>query len=209
MEDTGLIESYSEKSDLGAPDRKYYRVNSSFNLSISVSNDNFTVRNEGIEELRYKEADALYKKFDELDSIVPSHNNDNTLDESIDRNTKGNQRKSIMSLDQILLKLQQNLEDTEGQILHLEARLNDLRALKQSILKKMHDIEKENFDDIERRLMCLLLEGPMHLNEERLTISDLAEILDKNERTIRNVLSRITDRFENGSSIYELFRNIS
>ncbi len=209
LEDTGLIESYAMRSDLGAPDRKYYRVNSSFNLSISVSNDNFTVRNEGIEELRYKEADALYKKFDELDSIVPSHNNDNTLDESIDRNTKGNQRKSIMSLDQILLKLQQNLEDTEGQILYLESRLNDLRALKQAIIKKMHDIEKENFDDIERRIMCLLLEGPMHQNEEHLTVSVLAEILDKNERTIKNAMSRITDKLENGSSIYELFKNIS
>ncbi|MGC2307748.1 MAG: hypothetical protein WA461_05070 [Nitrososphaeraceae archaeon] len=31
----------------------------------------------------------------------------------------------------------------------------------------------------------------MYLNEEKLTISDLAEILDKNERTIRNALSRI------------------
>jgi predicted transcriptional regulator len=113
--ETGLIESYAMRSDLGAPDRKYYRVNSSFNLSISVSNDNFTVRNEGIEELRYKEADALYKKFDELDSIVLSHDDDNTLDESSD--TKCNQRKSVMSLDQILLKLQQNLEDTEGQII--------------------------------------------------------------------------------------------
>ncbi|MGB7665319.1 MAG: hypothetical protein WBL67_21490 [Nitrososphaeraceae archaeon] len=49
LEDTGLIESYAMRSDLGAPDRKYYRVNSSFNLSISISNDNFTVRNEGIE----------------------------------------------------------------------------------------------------------------------------------------------------------------
>ena len=43
LEDTGLIESYAMRSDLGAPDRKYYRVNSSFNLSISVSNDNFTI----------------------------------------------------------------------------------------------------------------------------------------------------------------------
>src|ERR687892_2750014 len=46
LEDSGLIKSYSMRSDLGAPDRKYYRVNSSFNISISVSNDNFTVRNE-------------------------------------------------------------------------------------------------------------------------------------------------------------------
>jgi ArsR family transcriptional regulator len=57
--------------------------------------------------------------------------------------------------------------------------------------------------------MYLLLEGPMHLNIEKLTISDLAEILNKNERTIRNALSRITDRLENGSGIYELFKNIS
>ncbi|MGA7369300.1 MAG: hypothetical protein WBX01_09230 [Nitrososphaeraceae archaeon] len=173
----GLIESYSEKSDLGAPDRKYYRVNTSFNLSISVSNDNFTIRNEDIEELRYKEAD--YKKFDELHSIT-FHQNDR-LDQTVnkDKNTKDTKRRQIVSLSQILSKLQNNLEDTEEQILLLESRLNDLRALKQAIIKKIHDIEKENFDDIERRLMCLLLEGPMHLNEEKLTISDLAEILYK------------------------------
>jgi len=207
LEDTGLIESYAMRSELGAPDRKYYRVNSSFNLSISISNDNFTVRNEDIEELRYKEADALYKKFDELDSIVLSHD-DNTLDESINRNTRSNQRKSVMSLDQILLKLQQNLEDAEGQILHLESRLNDLRALKQAIIKKIHDIEKENFDDIERRLICSIIEGPMCRNEEQLTVSELAELLDKNEKTIRNTLSRITDKLEIGSNLYELFKNL-
>ena len=209
LEDSGLIESYSEKSNLGAPDRKYYRVNSSFNLSISVSNDNFTIRNEDIKELRYKEADTLYKKFDELHSITFIQND--RLDQIVnnDKNTKDIKRRQIVSQGQILSKLQKNLEDTEGQILHLESRLNDLRALKQAIIKKMHDIEKENFDDIERRLMRLLLEGPMHLNEEKLTISDLAEILDKNERTIRNALSRITDSLENGSGIHELFKNIS
>ena len=73
----------------------------------------------------------------------------------------------------------------------------------------MHAIEKENFDDIERRLMCLLLEGPIHLNEEKFSISELAEMLNKNERTIKNAMSRITDKLENGSSVYELFKNIS
>ena len=209
LEDTGLIESYSEKSDLGAPDRKYYRVNSSFNLSISVSNDNFTIRTEDIEELRYKEADILYKKFDELHSFTFYQNDRLNQALNNDKNIKDTKRKQIVSLGQILSKLQKNLEDTEGQILHLESRLNDLRALKQAIIKKMHNIEKENFDDIERRIMCLLLEGPMHQNEEHLTVSELAEILDKNERTIKNAMSRITDKLENGSSIYELFRNIS
>jgi predicted transcriptional regulator len=209
LEDSGLIESYAEKSDLGAPDRKYYRVNSSFNLSISVSNDNFTIRNEDIEELRYKEANTLYKNFDELHSITFYKNDrlDQTMNK--DKNIKDTKSRQIVSLGQILSKLQKNLEDTEGQILHLESRLNDLRALKQAIIKRMHDIEKENFDDIERRLMCLLLEGPMHQNEEPLTISELAEILDKNERTIKNAMSRITNKLENSGGIYNLFKNIS
>ena len=37
LEDIGLIESYAEKSNLGAPDRKYYRPNSSFSLTICLS----------------------------------------------------------------------------------------------------------------------------------------------------------------------------
>src|ERR687892_2830884 len=209
LEESGLIESYAKKSELGAPNRKYYKVNSSFNLNISVSNDNFTVRNEDIEELRYKEADILYRKFDELESIVL--NRDDNLNKTIDKSTKIKYigRKSTLSLGQILSKLQKNLEDTEEQILHLESRINDLRALKQAIIKKIHDIEKENFDDLERRLICSIMEGPMCRKEKQLTISELAEILDKNEKTIRNALSRITDKLENGSGIYEFFKNLS
>ena len=210
LEDSGLIESYAKKSDLGAPNRKYYKVNSSFNLSISVSKDNFTVRNEDIEELRYKEADILYKKFDELDSIVFLHQDDG-LNKTMDKSTKTKYigRKSTLSLSQILSKLQNNLEDTEEQIVHLESRLNDLRALKQAIIKKMHDIEKENFDDdLERRLVCLLLEGPKDQNDKQSTISELAEVLDRNEKAIRNALSRITERLEIGTDAYVLFKNL-
>jgi ArsR family transcriptional regulator len=210
LEDSGLIESYAKKSDLGAPNRKYYKVNSSFNLNISVSNDNFTVRNEDIEELRYKEADILYKKFDELDSIVLHQ--DDSLNKIMDKGTKTKYigRKSTLSLGQILSKLQKNLEDTEEQILHLESRINDLRALKQAIIKKIHDIEKENFDDVERRVMCLLLEGLIHQNEEeQSTVSELAEMLDKNEKTIKAAISGITAKLEIGSNIYELFKNLS
>ena len=210
LEDSGLIESYAKKSDLGAPNRKYYKVNSSFNLNISVSNDNFTVRNEDIEELRYKEADILYKKFDELDSIVLHQ--DDSLNKTMDKSTKTKYigRKSTLSLGQILSKLQKNLEDTEEQILHLESRINDLRALKQAIIKKIHDIEKENFDNVERRVMCLLLEGLIHQNEEeQSTVSELAEMLDKNEKTIKVAISGITAKLEIGSNIYELFKNLS
>ncbi|NOJ26627.1 MAG: transcriptional regulator, partial [Nitrososphaera sp.] len=36
LEESGLIETYAEKSDLGAPDRKYYRLNDSFILTVSL-----------------------------------------------------------------------------------------------------------------------------------------------------------------------------
>jgi ArsR family transcriptional regulator len=49
----------------------------------------------------------------------------------------------------------------------------------------------------------------MHLNEEQLTISELAEILDRNEKTIKAAISGITAKLQAGSGIYELFHNIS
>jgi ArsR family transcriptional regulator len=207
LEDSGLIESYAERSDLGAPDRKYYKLNSSFSLSISISHDNFTVRNQDITELRHKEAHALYRNFDKLNSITLQHGD--SPKESEGKNARHNRRRSTILLGETLSKLQEALEDTEAQILHLESRLNDLRALKQRIIKKIHDIEKENFDEIERRLICSIMEGPMHQKEELRTISELAEILDMNERTIRSAISRITDKLEMGTSIQEFFKNLS
>jgi ArsR family transcriptional regulator len=207
LEDSGLIESYAERSDLGAPDRKYYKLNSSFSLSISISHDNFTVRNQDITELRHKEAHALYRNFDKLNSITLQHGD--SPKESEGKNARHSKRRSTIPLGQTLSKLQEALEDTEAQILHLESRLNDLRALKQRIIKKIHDIEKENFDEIERRLICSIMEGPMHQKEELRTISELAEILDLNERTIRSAISRVTDKLEMGTSIQEFFKNLS
>jgi ArsR family transcriptional regulator len=44
LEDIELVASYAERSNLGAPDRKYYRLNSSFSLTISISQDFFLNR---------------------------------------------------------------------------------------------------------------------------------------------------------------------
>jgi ArsR family transcriptional regulator len=206
LEDSGMIESYLQRSNLGAPDRKYYKLNSSFNINISVSHDNFTVRNQDITESRYKEADSLYKKFDKLHSIT-LHHVDN-LKEPVTLNAKYIRRKSMVSLGQFLLMLQQNLDGVEEQILHLETRLNDLRALKQNIIKKIHETEKVNFDDIERRLMCLIMERYALQKEEQLSISELAEILDLKENTIKNAVARITDKLGMRSNTHELFKNL-
>jgi predicted transcriptional regulator len=43
LEDGGFVKTYQEKSDLGAPDRKYYCLSSTFNLTVSMSQDSFSI----------------------------------------------------------------------------------------------------------------------------------------------------------------------
>jgi predicted transcriptional regulator len=63
LEEVGLVETYAEKSDLGAPDRKYYRLNTSFILTVSLSADNFTVTNQRMEESRRRESIKYYRRL--------------------------------------------------------------------------------------------------------------------------------------------------
>ena len=66
LENSGLIESYAKKSDLGAPNRKYYRLSSSFSLTISISKDAFSIESRKIVESRYKKSDKFYKKINSI-----------------------------------------------------------------------------------------------------------------------------------------------
>src|SRR5918999_543825 len=75
LEDIGLIESYAEKSNLGAPDRKYYRLNSSFSLTISLSEDAFSIDNHKIKESHHKEFNKFYKEYD----ILPKNDDGQAL----------------------------------------------------------------------------------------------------------------------------------
>jgi len=43
LEKGGVIKTYEEKSDLGAPNRKYYCLSSVFSLNISMSQDSFSI----------------------------------------------------------------------------------------------------------------------------------------------------------------------
>jgi ArsR family transcriptional regulator len=102
LEDIGLIESYAEKSNLGAPDRKYYRLSSSFSLTICLSEDAFSIQNRKIEQYRHKESDAFYKEYD---SLTKSDNGET------------------------LNQLQINLTKIQREISTLESRLNDLEPI--------------------------------------------------------------------------------
>lgn len=138
LEDSGLIETYAEKSRLGAPDRKYYRLNNSFILTISLSEDDFTVTKQEIVESRHKESKKYYKALD----LMPK------------------------DAENALASLQASLSDIEAEMTTLESRLNDLRALKQLVLSKLHKIGMEGFEEYERRILYMIVkESPNTIAE--------------------------------------------
>ena len=156
LEDMGLIESYAEKSILGAPDRKYYRLNSSFSLTICLSEDAFSIKSHKIEQYRHKESDKFYKEYDLL--------------EQEDDGEKLNQ-------------LQSNLTIIEKEISNLDSQLNDLRALKQLIVSRLHKIAKDNFEEeFERKILHTIV------GESPKSISELAEKLNEKPSHVKNTL---------------------
>ena len=156
LEDIGLVASYAERSNLGAPDRKYYRLNSSFSLTISISQDSFSIENHKIEQYRYKESDKFYKEYD-------------LLTQSDDGQT--------------LKQLQANLTNIEKKISALDSRLNDLRALKQLIVRRLHRIAKDNFEEeFERKILYTIIE------EAPQSISEFANKLNEKPSRVQNTL---------------------
>ncbi len=164
LEESGLVETYAEKSDLGAPDRKYYRLNSSFVLTIALSEDDFTISSQKIEETRQKESMKYYKKLESLPSDA----------------------------GRALAFLQQSLAAIDEEASVLESRLADLRALKQLVLHRLHEIGAGNFEGDERRVLYMIVkESPKSLTE-------LSDMLDEKESSLREIIAGIRARMKDG-----------
>ena len=170
LENSGLIESYAKKSDLGAPNRKYYRLSSSFSLTISISKDAFSIESRKIVEPRYKKSDKFYKKFN-----------------SITKDT-----------GQALTSLQESLTNLDNEISNLESRLNDFRAVKQLILHRIHEIGKDNFDLLERRILYSIIIRAGEKSPK--SIYDLADMLNEKESRVKNALASVYSKISNDSA---------
>ncbi len=162
LEEGGLIETYAEKSDLGAPDRKYYRLNTSFILTISLSGDDFTITNQKIAELRHKESRKYYKNFDSIPE----------------------------DMGMALSSLQENLAGIEQEISKLESRLNDLRALKQLVLHKLHEIGMDSFENDERKVLYkIVVDSPT-------SVAELSDLIDEKESSLRAIITSIRRKMD-------------
>lgn len=166
LESRGIVKTYGEKSDLGAPDRKYYKLDTSFVLTVSLSADDFSITNQKITESRQKESREYYKKFDSLPEET----------------------------GQALSALQSNLVDIELEISGLESRLNDLHALKQLILHKLHEIGEEIFEEDERGILYKIVE------ESPKSVSELSSMLGARESDLKTVMNTMKNKLDREST---------
>jgi ArsR family transcriptional regulator len=181
LENGGLIKTYAEKSDLGAPDRKYYRLNTSFSLTIALSEDSFSIEKSRMTAgSRNKKADAKF-----YENIL----------ESI-HSTKDN-------AGQLLTHLQTDLTNIQNEMSDLELRLNELRSLKQLTLRRIHEIGKDNFGHLERKVLNSIIAIASAEGSPK-SVSKIAAVLNENESNVRNAVAGICNRLDNKSA-KELF----
>jgi ArsR family transcriptional regulator len=166
LEESGLVETYIKKSDLGAPDRKYYRLNSSFVLTVLLSEDDFKITNQEIAELRHKESMRYYKKLD----FVPENTG------------------------QAISHLQENLLAVEHEISNLDKQLNDLRAIRQLILHRLHEVGKDNFEQEERRVLYTIVE------QSPKSVAELSDMVDVRESSLRAIITNMINKMDKSSA---------
>jgi ArsR family transcriptional regulator len=166
LEEGGLLETYGEKSDFGAPDRKYYRLNDSFILTISLSKDDFTVTKQNITESRHKESKKYYKAFD----LMPE------------------------DAGEALSSLQQSLSDIEAETSTLESRLNDLRAVKQLVLGRLHKIGMSSFEEDERKILYKIV------TESPSSMAELSELMGEKESRLKTTMRGMRHKMDRDSA---------
>lgn len=166
LQDIGLIETYAEKSEFGAPDRKYYRLNDSFILTISLSEDDFTISKQNITESRQKESKKYYKNLESMPEVA----------------------------GEALSFLQENLAEIEGEISALESRVNDLYALRQMVLSKLHKIGMTSFEENERRLLYKIVEDSPR------SIAELSDLVDEKESNLKDLIREMRSKVDKDSA---------
>ena len=171
LEKGGLVETYFEKSDFGAPNRKYYKLSSAFSLTVSLSQDDFLITNQKIEESPNKDSKRYYKQLD-----------------SVPEDTG-----AAVSF------LQDSLKAVETDIANLELQLSDLRALRQNILRQLHKIGSENFEEDERKILYMVV------RESPETVTELSDLLNEKESVLKAVITRMKTKMHDQSDSIELF----
>jgi ArsR family transcriptional regulator len=93
-----------------------------------------------------------------------------------------------------LSSLQENLAGIEQEISNLESRLNDLRALRQLILHKLHRIGMDSFEDNERKVLYkIVVDSPT-------SVAELSDLIDEKESSLRAIITSMRSKLDKDSA---------
>jgi DNA-binding CsgD family transcriptional regulator len=101
-------------------------------------------------------------------------------------------------IGKVLICLKTEFRDIEEEMSDLQLRLSELRSLKQFVLGSIHEIGKDNFEPLERKVLNTIMEN-VALRYPR-SISKIASMLNENEFNIRNAIARIRYKLDNESA---------
>lgn len=127
LEDVGFIHAYSEKSDLGAPDRKFYRLNSSFILSIFSTPDEFSIKFDNLSPEKNKKASELKSRVSDINQVE--------------------------ALELIL----KNLTEIDIEVKNLREKLHHLNEMRQVLLHRTRQIGKAKYNKVGQKVLYQLV----------------------------------------------------
>lgn len=149
LERSGLVEAYDEKSTLGAPDRKYYKIKESFSVKVSLSEDSFTIILNEIKNVQNKRTKRLYHDFKFKYKKYPE--------------------KSPIYLKEMILEI-------DNEILDSESHLNSLYTLRRKVLRDLQYLcNNMNLDKLERNVLrTIIRKSPADLEELKANLSSFS-----------------------------------
>ncbi len=170
----GLVSSFRAKSDLAAPDRKYYRLRGSLSLSVGISGDavNIDIQSlagSGEEALSSPSSTAGFRELlSELKAVEKA--------------------KEIAT---VLKKTDSLVHDLDERTKELEEEKFALLRVKQQALQKAHTMIRESLEDgLGRRILYSMLGS-----SERPDIEVLSEELNIREKEIKETIEELERRF--------------
>jgi predicted transcriptional regulator len=143
------VEAYDEKSTLGAPDRKYYKIKEPFSFKVSLSEDSFTIILNEINNVQNNRTKKLYKAFKFKYKKYP--------------------QKSPLHIKEMILRI-------DNEILNSESHINSLYTIRSKVLRDLQCLcDDMNLDKMERNVLYTIIrKSPADLEELKANLNSFS-----------------------------------
>ncbi len=168
----GIISSYYVKSDLAAPPRKYYKLNKSFFLTVSVA--------QSLVNMNLRRFSELKKRLFPKDELM----------------NKVNKLLYDTNPSLLLKSAGEVLNEIDEKINRLENSLTFYLELKRRIMDKMRTVINEKIHDGLKRKVAYLTFCSWSKGNFEDIVSELAEELDIREKKISKIIKEIQECFQ-------------